>query len=71
MLKITINDFPVEQRWSLQGRLVAQWADELSATWREQHQPSDKRRCMVELMDLTFIDRDGESGSGGDRESGG
>jgi hypothetical protein len=61
VLKITIDDFPDKQRWSLQGRLVGQWADELSSTWRERHCRPDKRKCVVELLDVTFIDRNGET----------
>lgn len=60
MLKITIDDFPDKQRWSLQGRLVGQWASELSSTWRERHCRPDRRKCIVELRDVTFIDRNGE-----------
>jgi hypothetical protein len=59
MLKITIDEFPDKQRWSLQRRLVGQWADELSATWRERHHVPEQCKCIVELMDVTFIDRSG------------
>jgi hypothetical protein len=59
-LKITIDDFPEEQRWSLQGRLVGHWADELRSIWRERHDDPYKRRCIVELIDVTFIDQSGE-----------
>lgn len=61
MLKITITDLPDEQRWSLQGQLVGQWAAELLSTWREGHHEGDVRRCIVELVDVTFVDRSGEA----------
>ncbi len=61
MLKITITDLPDEQRWSLQGQLVGQWSAELSSTWRERRHEGDTRRCIVELIDVTFIDRSGEA----------
>ncbi len=61
VLKITITDLPDEQRWSLQGQLVGQWADELKSSWREAHQGEDTRRCIVELIEVTSIDRDGEA----------
>ncbi len=61
MLKITITDLPDEQRWSLQGQLVGQWAAELKSSWRETHQAEDTRRCIVELIEVTSIDRDGEA----------
>jgi hypothetical protein len=41
MLKIPITDLPDEQRWSLQGQLVGQWATELMSIWREAHHPGD------------------------------
>jgi ABC-type transporter Mla MlaB component len=61
VLKITITDLPDEQRWSLQGQLVSQWAAELLSTWREGRHEGDMRRCIVELIDVTFIDRSGEA----------
>ena len=59
MLKITITDLPDEQRWSLQGRLVGQSAAELRSAWRARR-GVDTPRCLVELIDVTFIDRSGE-----------
>ncbi len=61
MLKITITDLPDEQRWSLQGQLVGQWVAELKSSWREAHQAEDTRRCIVELIEVTSIDRNGEA----------
>ena len=61
MLKITMTDLPDEQRWSLQGQLVGQWAAELRLTWREERHKGDTRRCIVELIDVTFIDQTGEA----------
>ena len=61
MLKITITELPDEQRWSLQGQLVGQWAAELKSTWRETRRVEDTRRCIVELIEVTSIDRNGEA----------
>ena len=61
MLKITIADLSDGQRWSLQGQLVGQWAAELRSTWREGRHEGDTRRCIVELIDVTFVDRNGEA----------
>jgi hypothetical protein len=61
MLKITITNLSDEQRWSLQGQLVGQWAAELKSRWRETLDVGDARRCIVELIDVTSIDRDGEA----------
>lgn len=61
MLKITITGLSDEQRWSLQGTLVGQWAAELQSTWREARHSGDTRRCIVELTEVTSIDRNGEA----------
>ena len=61
MLKITIADLPDEQRWSLQGQLVGQWADELKSIWKEAHHAKDMGRCIVDLIEVTSIDRNGEA----------
>ena len=61
VLKITVTDLPNEQRWCLEGRLAGPWAAELRLAWRNAHHEGDKRRCVVELSDVPFIDRSGEA----------
>ena len=61
MLKITITDLPDEQRWSLQGQLVGEWAVELQSTWRKAHHAGDTGRSIVELIEVISIDRNGEA----------
>jgi hypothetical protein len=61
VLKITITDLSDEQRWSLEGQLVGQWAAELKSTWRDARGAGDTRRRIVELIQMTYIDRDGEA----------
>jgi hypothetical protein len=60
VLKIAITDLSDEQRWTLQGQLVGQWAAELRSTWREAHHAEDTRKRIVELIEVTSIDRNGE-----------
>jgi hypothetical protein len=60
MLRIAITDLPGEQRWSLQGQLVGEWAAELKSTWKSTRRAGDTRRCVVELIEVMSIDRDGE-----------
>ena len=55
-----MTDSPQEQRWSLQGQLVGQWAAELTSTWRKAHVVGDLRKCIIELIEVTSIDCDGE-----------
>jgi ABC-type transporter Mla MlaB component len=59
VLKITITDLPDVQRWSLQGELTGQWADELQSIWRESFRATDTRKRIVELNEVSFIDRNG------------
>jgi hypothetical protein len=61
VLKITISDLPDEQRWFLQGLLVGPWAAELRSTWRDARQVGEKRKCIVELTEVTAIDQNGEA----------
>jgi len=61
VLKITITDLPGEQRWSLQGQLVGEWAVELQSTWRKAHHAGDTGRSIVELIEVISIDRNGEA----------
>jgi hypothetical protein len=60
VLKITMTNSPEEQKLSLQGQLVGQWAAELRSIWRKAHVVGDTRKCIVELIEVTSIDRDGE-----------
>jgi hypothetical protein len=61
MLRITIKDLSGEQRWYLQGQLVGQWAAELKSTWKNERHAGDTRRCIVELIKVKSIDRNGEA----------
>jgi hypothetical protein len=61
VLKITMTDSPDEQRWSLQGQLVDQWAAEFKLLWREARDVGGTRRCVVELVEVISIDRNGEA----------
>ena len=60
MLKITITNTATEERWTLQGRLVAPWVNELKASWKRAHRTAQGRRRIVNLDEVTFIDKSGE-----------
>ena len=60
MLKITINEAPTEERWILQGRLVGPWVDELRSSWKKTRGVHGRRTCIVDLNDVSFIDKGGE-----------
>ena len=55
-----MTNSPGEQRWSLQGQLVGEWAAEFTSAWRKAHAVGDIRKCVVELIEVTAIDRNGE-----------
>jgi anti-anti-sigma regulatory factor len=60
MLKITITNTAREERWTLEGRLVAPWVHELKASWKRATRTGHGRRYIVNLDEVTFIDRSGE-----------
>jgi hypothetical protein len=55
-----MTDLSGEQKWSLQGQLAGQWAAELRSTWRKARQEGGMRRYIVDLIEVTAIDRNGE-----------
>jgi ABC-type transporter Mla MlaB component len=61
MLRITVTEGASEQRWVLQGRLTSRSVEELTATWRmhRRDRPPDQS-CIVDLNEITSIDKDGE-----------
>ena len=60
MLKITIVETERDRRWIVQGRLVGPWVSELRTAWKRAHGSQDKRACIIDLNDVTFIDKSGE-----------
>lgn len=58
MLKISFSETPSEERWILQGRLTAPWFRELRTCWKKNHR-KDKRACIVDLNEITFVDKGG------------
>jgi len=60
MLKITITNTAREERWTLHGRLVAPWVSELKASWKREHKTDQGRRRIVNLDEVTFVDKSGE-----------
>ena len=60
MLKITRTETPGEEKWILQGRLVGLWVNELRRCWKKTHRTGDNLKCIVDLNEVTFIDKKGE-----------
>jgi hypothetical protein len=60
MLKISITETPTETRWVLQGRLFEPWVSDLSAIWRTSTRTRKGRTCIVDINDVTFVDKGAE-----------
>jgi hypothetical protein len=60
MLRINVTENDSEQRWILQGRLTGSFLDDLTASWcaNRDRQPTQSR--VVDLNQITGIDKDGE-----------
>jgi RND family efflux transporter MFP subunit len=60
MLQINFSQTAAEEKWILHGRLSGSWADELSACWKVNHRTDAGHPCIVDLNQVTFIDKRGE-----------
>lgn len=60
MLRITMTEDKSEQRWVLQGRLTASFLEELIASWRANRDRRPSLNRVVDLDEVTCIDKDGE-----------
>jgi anti-anti-sigma regulatory factor len=60
MLKITNRATADEDRWILCGQLAGLWVAELRSNWDQEGRRSQGRRCVIDLSDVTHIDKSGE-----------
>jgi hypothetical protein len=60
MLRITVRDRSSEQRWILQGRLTKECIDELVSSWRSARRGPSAGNRIVDLNEITVIDKSGE-----------
>jgi RND family efflux transporter MFP subunit len=60
MLKISFSETPAEERWILHGLLTDPWVEEFKACWHKNHRTDARRACIVDLNEVTFIDKCGE-----------
>ena len=60
MLRITMTENASEQRWVLQGRLTGSFLEELTANWHANRDFPSPRDLVVDLNEVTCIDKDGE-----------
>jgi anti-anti-sigma regulatory factor len=60
MLRITIAETNTEVGWTLEGSLDGPWVGELRSSWKKSHSDHSGRTSIVDLSEVTFIDRGGE-----------
>jgi hypothetical protein len=60
MLRITIKEKASEQRWTLQGRLTKECVAELVSNWRAARSRPSAGNRIVDLDEITVIDKSGE-----------
>jgi outer membrane protein TolC len=60
MLKISFSEIPTEEKWILEGRLTEPWVRELRTSWKRNHRTAKERACIVDLNEITFVDKNGE-----------
>jgi ABC-type transporter Mla MlaB component len=60
MLRINFTETSSEERWTLHGRLTAPWVRVLRACWKKNHRSRKERACIVDLNEITTIDKSGE-----------
>ena len=60
MLKVTITGTATEEKWTLQGRLVWPWVNELRANWAKAQRAAEVRTRIVDLDEVRFVDESGE-----------
>jgi len=70
MLKITNSATVNESRWILSGQLAGPWVAELRSNWDQVYDRSRGRRFVIDLSDVTLIDKSGEGLLGELRDEG-
>jgi membrane fusion protein (multidrug efflux system) len=60
VLKINFSQTATEEKWILHGRLFGPWVHELRTCWKVNHHTDARRASIVDLNEVTFIDKSGE-----------
>ena len=60
MLRITMTEDSSEQRWVLQGRMTSSFLEDLTDSWRVSKDRWPAQNRVVDLDEVTCIDKDGE-----------
>ncbi|HWO32119.1 MAG TPA: hypothetical protein VNO32_25260 [Candidatus Acidoferrum sp.] len=60
IFKFMITENPTEEKWVLQGPLKWLWINQLREDCTMARQTHQGRRCIVDLNEVTFVDKIGE-----------
>ena len=60
VLRIAIRSTEDQDTWILEGRLAGQVVDELAASWKREVSEEPRRKRVVDLAGVTFVDELGE-----------
>ena len=60
MFRITVVEGLKEEKWILQGQLTGEFASELSVNWQRSQDRCAELPRVVDLSDVTVIDKTGE-----------
>ena len=60
VLRIAISSTEDEDTWILEGRLAGQVVDELTTSWKRVVSEEPRRKRVVDLVGVTFVDERGE-----------
>ncbi|MBV8049698.1 MAG: hypothetical protein JOZ80_00840 [Acidobacteriaceae bacterium] len=61
MFKLSIAETDNQRRLILEGKLVAPWTDEIESAWRRAQEGLQGRKLLVDITNVTLINRDGEA----------
>ena len=60
MFRISIVDTPSQRKLVVEGTLIGPWITELRSTWTNASQDLGSRKLVIDLSDVTVINREGE-----------
>ncbi len=56
MLRISVQSGPLTTRFKLEGKLAHEWVGEAQKAWGELDVAKGKRKIIVDLFDVAFVD---------------
>jgi ABC-type transporter Mla MlaB component len=60
MLRIEIQRTPHTEMWILYGALAGDIVDELTRAWKKERSELNGRKCVIDLIEVTSVDKRGE-----------